>query len=61
MNRRLEELDLPQGLIVTTVIRRGAPMPATEAGRLEVGDQLLLLSSTAGDAGEAEVQAVFQG
>jgi trk system potassium uptake protein len=56
--RMVEELPIPAGLVVTTVIRRGEPLTGAAAGPLRAGDQLLLLSRS---AGEADVEALFQG
>lgn len=53
----VEELALPAGLVVTTVIRAGGPLTAAAAGPLRAGDQLLLLSRS---AGQAEVEALFR-
>lgn len=55
--RRVDELGLPAGLSVATVIRAGEQLAPAEAGALQAGDQLLLLSRT---AGEADVDALFQ-
>jgi trk system potassium uptake protein TrkA len=58
VDRTVEDLALPAGLVVTTVIRAGEPLATAAAGRLRAGDQLLLLSRS---AGEADVEALFQG
>jgi trk system potassium uptake protein len=57
-DRTVEELALPEGLVVTTVIRAGEPLAPAAAGPLRAGDQLLLLSRS---TGEAAVEALFQG
>jgi trk system potassium uptake protein TrkA len=51
-------LALPEGLVVTTVIRAGEPLPPAGAGPLRAGDQLLLLSRS---TGRAEIEALFHG
>lgn len=56
--RTIDELALPSGLVVTTVIRDGEPLAAAAAGALRAGDQLLLLSRSTGLAG---VEALFEG
>jgi trk system potassium uptake protein TrkA len=56
--RTAEELALPAGLVVTTVIRAGEPLAPAVAGPLRAGDQLLLLSRSTDQAG---VEALFQG
>lgn len=56
--RLVEELALPPGLVVTTVIRGGEPLAPAAAGAMRAGDQVLLLSRA---LGEADVAALFQG
>jgi len=56
--RTVDELALPAGLVVTTVIRAGEPLAAAAAGPLRGGDQLLLLSRS---TGQADVEALFEG
>ena len=57
VDRTVDELALPAGLVVATVIRAGEPLTAAAAGPLRAGDQLLLLSRSTGEAG---VEALFQ-
>ena len=55
--RAVDELALPPGLVVATVIRDPEPLSWAAAGSLPAGDQLLLLSRT---LGEGDVAALFQ-
>ena len=56
--RTVDQLALPSGLVVTTVIRAGEPLAASVAGPLRAGDQLLLLSRS---TCQADVEALFEG
>lgn len=55
---RVGELGLPAGVVVATVIRGGEPLTGEAAGRLEAGDQVLVLARA---AAEPDVAALFQG
>jgi trk system potassium uptake protein TrkA len=56
--KAIEELGLPDGLVVTTVIRAGEPLTPAAASILQAGDQLLLLSR---ETGEEQVAVIFHG
>ncbi|MEU3253361.1 TrkA C-terminal domain-containing protein [Streptomyces sp. NPDC006997] len=55
--RTLTELAVPPGIVVTTVVRDGNPVPPVPDLELREGDELLVVSHT---ATEGEVHAVFQ-
>ena len=55
--RTLAELRLPPGAIVAAVVRGGVPNVPGGSFRLEVGDEVLVVSES---ATEADVQRVFQ-
>jgi trk system potassium uptake protein TrkA len=55
--RTLAELRLPPGAIVAAVVRGGVPNVPNGSFRLEVGDEVLVVSES---ATEADVQRVFQ-
>ncbi|GGZ19752.1 potassium channel family protein [Streptomyces poonensis] len=55
--RRLGDIGLPEGTLVATVVRSGTPTVPDPSMRLEPGDELLLVSHS---AGEQEIHAAFQ-
>jgi trk system potassium uptake protein len=57
VGRGLADVPLPAGTIVAAVVRRGIPMVPDAALRLQAGDELLVVSST---ADEHDIHAVFQ-
>ncbi|HEU5109629.1 MAG TPA: NAD-binding protein [Micromonosporaceae bacterium] len=53
----VDDIPLPAGTIVAAVVRRGTPLAPEAAQRLQAGDELLVVSST---ADENDIHAVFQ-
>ena len=55
--RPLGAVDLPEGTLVATIVRNGDPTAPTPQTVLQPGDELLLVSHS---AGEEEIHAAFQ-
>ena len=55
--RPLGDIELPEGTLVATVVRDGNPTAPSPSMRLQPGDELLLVSHS---AGEHEIHAAFQ-
>ena len=57
VGRPLGAVDLPEGTLVATIVRDGDPTAPTPQTVLQPGDELLLVSHS---AGEEEIHAAFQ-